>query len=184
MTDAVVAGHSMGGMAAAALAVEHPVVVKERVQGAGTGGDGRPRHRLPPPAARVQRVGDRPAASSIGWSRGRQLGLVTVRGASGKVARPSAVSGLREIVATSTPTARVACLRAMQRMDLRPGLAAVDVPVSVLGGSRDGLVPPPLTAALAAAIPNAELEVLRGAGHMLPLEDPDRLAEIITSHTT
>ena len=55
------------------------------------------------------------------------------------------------------------------------------VPTTVVVGSRDLLTPPRLGRALAAAIPGARLVELPGAGHMLPYEEPDRLAEIILS---
>ena len=40
---------------------------------------------------------------------------------------------------------------------------------------------PKLARSLAGAIPGARLIELRGAGHMLPYEEPDQLAEIILS---
>jgi pimeloyl-ACP methyl ester carboxylesterase len=69
-------------------------------------------------------------------------------------------------------------------MDFRAGLASVAVPTTVVIGSRDVLTPPRLGRALAAAIPGARLVELPGAGHMLPYEEPDRLAEIILSAPT
>ena len=69
-------------------------------------------------------------------------------------------------------------------MDFRAGLASVAVPTTVVVGSRDVLTPPRLGRALAAAIPGARLVELPGAGHMLPYEEPDRLAEIICSAPT
>ena len=64
-------------------------------------------------------------------------------------------------------------------MDFRAGLADVAVPTTVVVGSRDLLTPPRLGRALAAAIPGARLVEVPGAGHMLPYEEPDLLAELI-----
>ena len=69
-------------------------------------------------------------------------------------------------------------------MDNRAGLASLGVPTTVVVGSRDILTPPRLGRGLAAAIPGARLIELPGAGHMLPYEEPDRLAEIILSAPT
>ena len=70
-------------------------------------------------------------------------------------------------------------LTGMQAMDFRAGLAGVAVPTTVVVGSRDVLTPPRLGRALAAAIPGARLVEVPGAGHMLPYEEPDLLAEIM-----
>jgi pimeloyl-ACP methyl ester carboxylesterase len=70
-------------------------------------------------------------------------------------------------------------LIALQAMDFRPGLAHVAVPTTVVVGSRDLLTPPRLGRAIAAAIPGARLVEVPGAGHMLPFEEPDLLAELI-----
>jgi pimeloyl-ACP methyl ester carboxylesterase len=72
-------------------------------------------------------------------------------------------------------------LIALQAMDFRAGLASVAVPTTVVVGRRDRLTPPRLGRALAAAIPGARLVEVPGAGHMLPYEEPDRLADIILS---
>jgi pimeloyl-ACP methyl ester carboxylesterase len=49
----------------------------------------------------------------------------------------------------------------------------------VVVGTLDLLTPPRLGRALAAAIPGARLVEVPGAGHMLPFEEPDLLAELI-----
>src|ERR1700754_1291010 len=52
-------------------------------------------------------------------------------------------------------------------------LAALgDMPAAALVGDRDRLTPPPCAESIAAALPNAELTVCPGAGHMLMLERP------------
>jgi pimeloyl-ACP methyl ester carboxylesterase len=63
------------------------------------------------------------------------------------------------------------------RKDSRETLGTIDVPVLVLVGEEDGLTPPSDSEAMAAAIPNARLERIAAAGHLLPLEQPDAVAE-------
>jgi pimeloyl-ACP methyl ester carboxylesterase len=53
------------------------------------------------------------------------------------------------------------------------------VPVRLLVGSRDRLTPPKCTEAITAALPHAELQVLDGCGHMLPLECPDAVTDAL-----
>ncbi len=48
-------------------------------------------------------------------------------------------------------------------------LGDVGVPVTLLQGSADGMVPPEHAAVLRSALPAATLRVLPGAGHFLPI---------------
>jgi pimeloyl-ACP methyl ester carboxylesterase len=65
----------------------------------------------------------------------------------------------------------------MNRLDALSALAAV--PVRLLVGSRDRLTPPKCTEAMMAAMPHADVRVLDGCGHMLPLECPDAVTEAL-----
>lgn len=60
-----------------------------------------------------------------------------------------------------------------ERPDSRPILPEIDVPTTIIVGSADALTPPPMSEAMAAAIPGAELVVLEDAGHLSNLEAPD-----------
>jgi pimeloyl-ACP methyl ester carboxylesterase len=46
------------------------------------------------------------------------------------------------------------------------------VPVLLLAGEKDQIIPPAKSQALAAAVPRATLTILERAGHMPMLEDP------------
>jgi len=63
----------------------------------------------------------------------------------------------------------------MARIDSRPLLAAVACPVLVACGEADRLTPPEHSSEIAARVPQARLEVLPGAGHMLTMEQPARV---------
>jgi pimeloyl-ACP methyl ester carboxylesterase len=65
----------------------------------------------------------------------------------------------------------------MNRLDALSALASV--PVRLLVGSRDRLTPPKCTEAITAALPDADLQVLPGCGHMLPLECPEAVTEAL-----
>jgi pimeloyl-ACP methyl ester carboxylesterase len=60
----------------------------------------------------------------------------------------------------------------MAREDQRSRLQAVRCPVLVMGGEDDGLTPPDCAREIAAAIPQARLEILPRCGHMLTWEQP------------
>jgi non-heme chloroperoxidase len=173
--DVVLAGHSMGGMTVQALAVAHPDLVQRYVKGivlvATTAKIGTP-WPVPERLAALM-LGD--AAST----RIAKLGLVFTRGAVGLRAHRSHVEATYEAFATTVGSVRAGFLVGMSHMDFRTGLTSLAVPTTVLVGSHDRLTPPRLARALAEAIPEAHLEVVEGAGHMLPLEAPDRVAQVI-----
>jgi pimeloyl-ACP methyl ester carboxylesterase len=65
-----------------------------------------------------------------------------------------------------------ASLGMAERTDSRPVLGEIDVPTAVVTSTGDTLIPPEVTSPMADAIPEADLVVLDGAGHLSNLEDP------------
>jgi non-heme chloroperoxidase len=178
LSDAIVAGHSMGGMAAQALAVRHPDVVNQRVAGlvlvstaaaeTGTGG------RRERPAARL--------LSSSVFQRSIShptIGPLLTRGAVGRQPVLGHLRGTAEMLANTSVATRTGFLAAMGAMDLTAGLSSVKVPVTVMVGTRDQLTPPRAGRRIASLINGAHLEVVPGAGHQLPLEAPDLVTRMI-----
>ena len=70
-------------------------------------------------------------------------------------------------------------IRAMAVHDAWPRLGGLSVPTLVVGGTRDLFLPRTTLEAVARAIPGAELLVIDGATHYLPLEFPDLLDQRI-----
>jgi non-heme chloroperoxidase len=176
--DAVVAGHSMGGMAVQALAVARPDVIGERVRAlvlAGTAGFGVAAGVLAVPARFLS--GNRAVERLVAG----RLGPALVRGTAGRHPRQAHLVATRDAFLSLPTDVRLQFLIALQAMDFRTGLSRVAVPTTVVVGSRDLLTPRRLGRAMAAAIPGAHFVEVPGAGHMLPYEEPDRLAEIIIS---
>jgi pimeloyl-ACP methyl ester carboxylesterase len=64
---------------------------------------------------------------------------------------------------------------------LRARLASVRVPVLVVWGESDRVVTPAYARAVAAAFPEARLEVIAQCGHMPQIEQPERLLELVAS---
>jgi pimeloyl-ACP methyl ester carboxylesterase len=93
-------------------------------------------------------------------------------------ADPAVMARARELACEQPLTALVATQETIRdRPDSRPTLATVDVPVLVLVGEEDVLTPPADSEAMASALPDARLVRVPGAGHLLPLERPDVVAE-------
>lgn len=62
------------------------------------------------------------------------------------------------------------------RADHRSALGAVTLPVTVLCGAQDRITPSALSEELAGLLPMARLHIIEGAGHMLPMEQPQAVA--------
>jgi pimeloyl-ACP methyl ester carboxylesterase len=87
--------------------------------------------------------------------------------------RPERVAPLRELMESNTARGIVGALRAMaSRPDRRADLDAIRVPTLVIVGEDDVVTPPAEAQALADAISGSRLEVIPGAGHLAPYENP------------
>lgn len=173
-TDLVLAGHSMGGMTIQALAASHPEVVRDRVRGivlVATAAHVFPR---PLPAGLVA-----PLLGDAATTRIARRGLAVTRGAVGVEAHEAHVQVTYDAFAATSGAARAGFLVAMTHMDYRDGLADIAVPTTVIVGTHDRLTPLARARLLAGRIPLAELVVLPGLGHMLPLEAPEVVAAAI-----
>lgn len=131
--------------------------------------------------AKPLRLFRRPVAGLIG-SRGAErlvhgrAGRPIARSSLGK--RPPATAVDRTLASLRNTDREVvgSHLAAIIRADLRPGLAGITVPTTVVVGTRDTLTPQRHARRMARSIPGAHLERLPGCGHMIPLERPDVLA--------
>ncbi|MEJ2185458.1 MAG: alpha/beta fold hydrolase [Gemmatimonadota bacterium] len=87
--------------------------------------------------------------------------------------RPAVVARVRAMI-EGTPAVSIA--RAQKAMAARPDstrdLAGIDVPVLVVAGEEDAIIPVDVTEDMAESIPGARLDLVPGAGHLAPMEDP------------
>ncbi len=67
----------------------------------------------------------------------------------------------------------------MARPDLREALPRIHCPTLVAVGEADALTVPERSAEIAAAITGARLETVAGAGHMLTLEQPEAVNQLL-----
>ena len=95
---------------------------------------------------------------------------------------PAVVARAHELTLEQPITALVTAQETIRdRVDSRPTLDTIDVPVLVLVGDEDRLTPPADAEAMAAALPHARLTRIAGAGHLAPLEQPDAVARELVS---
>jgi pimeloyl-ACP methyl ester carboxylesterase len=90
--------------------------------------------------------------------------------------RPQAASALRRIMESCPPATIANALAAMRDRPDRSGeLSSINVPTLVLVGDGDAITPPDVAESMAQKIPGARLVVIRGAGHMSPMEQPEQV---------
>src|SRR4051812_14842503 len=176
--DAVLSGHSMGGMTIQSLALHHPDVLRDRVRAvvlvstAASGLGGSPADAV---AARVV------ASRALERAMRSRVGHALVRGSVGRTPRHGHLVATRDLFVACPPDARAGFLGAMLAMDVREGHASIGVPTTVVVGSRDRVTPPRHAREMADSIGGARLVTLDDAGHMLPLEEPDAVAELLSA---
>jgi pimeloyl-ACP methyl ester carboxylesterase len=175
---AVLAGHSMGGMTIMALATYRPEVLHERARAAvlvATAATSPAEQN-----ARAAQLG-RLVISSPALSRAMRVpnGHVFVRSVFGDEPVRAHMDLTRQLFAGCAGGVRGDFLMSMSAMNLLEGIATMQVPTTVVVGSRDRLTLPAKADEMVAAIPGSRLVTLPNRGHMLPLEDPDAVTDEI-----
>lgn len=173
LESAVVAGLSMGGYVAFALARRH----RRRVRGLVLA-DTRPEPDSPEAratrretAALVRRKGVSVLVDAL---LPKLVSETTARG------RPEVVARIRAMMEAAEPESVAAALTGMaERPDARDLLPDLRIPTCVIVGADDAITPPDTARAIAAGIPGARLVVLPQAGHVSNLEDPDTFSGVV-----
>jgi 3-oxoadipate enol-lactonase len=95
---------------------------------------------------------------------------------------PEIVEKFKKIAEKNDPRGLAAMLRGMAMRDGAEDIAGeLGLPVFVVGGESDPLVPPDEARRTAAAFPNGKLEIIAGSGHVPALERPEELTACLTS---
>jgi 3-oxoadipate enol-lactonase len=98
--------------------------------------------------------------------------------------RPEVRSELREMLVGTPAAGYAACCGAIERMDLRWDLAAINAPTLVVSGSEDPATTPEVGAQIAEAIRGARHEVVESAAHLAAVEQPRAVNRLILEHLT
>lgn len=161
---AVFAGHSMGAAIAIWLAIEHA----EHVLGLGLLGAGA-RLRVHPDILKNmpnETTYQTAVAQVVSWSFSEQAPARLVEQAANRLAetRPSVLHG--DFLACD----------AFDEMDRISGISQ---PAVVITGAEDRMTPPRYAQFLADSLPNAEMHLVSGAGHMVMLEKPQEVTLLL-----
>ena len=94
--------------------------------------------------------------------------------------RPQVKRELDQIMNAQTPLTIEHALAAMRdRPDLVASLGSIAVPTLVIVGEHDAITPPAGAEKMSKAIPHSTYVVIRGAGHMSPMEQPQQATEVL-----
>jgi pimeloyl-ACP methyl ester carboxylesterase len=165
LSRAVFVGQAMGGAIAQTLALDYP----DRVAGIGLISTG---PKLPIPLSVIHNA-ESPSTLPLAIKSLQDMSL-------GAHTPPY----LKEYVFT-----RMACTRqtlllddllTCDRFDLTDRLPAIQTPVLVICGTDDRMTPIHLSEILSSRIPGAALQTVQGVGHLLVLEQPVRVAKLIS----
>lgn len=159
----ILCGHSYGGALAIDLALRHPGALEVRALLLMATGA---RLRVSPSILRL-------TEAAIANGEALALGSFAFRDGSDQ-----ALMARVDMILSATPaTAADADWRAADTFDRMAAISQLRVPTLVMTGSDDLLTPPKYARFLADNIPGAALELVAGAGHMLPFESPAATGE-------
>ena len=174
----VLVGLSMGGYVALAYAKKYPadlrgLILVDTKAGADT------------PEAKQGRVKMIDLVRKDGAAAVADQMLPKMLGPGTQQNRPEVVKSLRSMMEMCSPQTIEYALAAMRDRPDRTGeLPAIKVPTLIIVGDADAITPPAVAEGMAKAIPAAKLEVIRDAGHMSPMEQPEQVNRAIERFVT
>jgi pimeloyl-ACP methyl ester carboxylesterase len=101
--------------------------------------------------------------------------------------RPAVATALHRLMEQCPPATIEHALLAMRdRPDRSGAVSSIKAPTLIVVGENDAITPPATARAMHQRIAGSELEVIRGAGHMSPMEQPAQvnraIARFLQSH--
>ncbi|MGA5898627.1 4-carboxymuconolactone decarboxylase [Streptomyces venetus] len=97
-------------------------------------------------------------------------------------AQPAITEWAVQMVRTTDPGCYIAACEALASFDVRAELGRVGAPTLVLVGSDDQVTGPAEARTLVAGIPDARLAVVPGASHLVPVEQPAAVTDLLVRH--
>ena len=169
----VLAGWSMGGYTALALARKHPDALRGLIL-IDTKAEPDNVDQKAGRAKMIEVVRTGGAEAVADQMIPKQLAPGTVS------SRPAIVRQLRTLMLQCDPGSIEQGLIAMRdRRDQTDLLASIRVPALVVVGDADAITPPAIAEAMARKLPSAKLTIIKGAGHAAPIEQPSQVNSAI-----
>lgn len=95
---------------------------------------------------------------------------------------PDVVARHRQMIVDTPVEGYAGCCEAVATHDVRAGLPDVAAPTLIIAGAQDRAIPPSQGEAIAAAIPEARLQILDPAAHLACVERADDVSALIAEH--
>ena len=171
LAQAVLVGHSLGGMVALQMWARHPQRVAGLVLAASSPAFGHGSGEFQQ-AFVAQRLAPLEAGRSMAEVASGLIPTMVAPGYQGP--------GLAQALAcmgSISPAAYKAALGALVRFEQRAALPTVTVPTLCLAGEHDRTAAPSVVQRMAEKIPHAEYDCLPGVGHLLTFEQPEAFAQ-------
>jgi 3-oxoadipate enol-lactonase len=163
------AGVSIGGMVGQRLAAEYP----SRVQALALCATA---NVIGPPSRWDTRIAAVESGGLAAIADGVMSGWFTERA---RRERPELVHGFSTMLQRTPVAGYLDGCRAVRDADLRADDARIAVPTLVISAGEDPATPPASGEELARAIPGARFNVIDGAAHIIPAEQPETLARTV-----
>ncbi len=168
----ILAGHSMGGR----VAMEMARLAPSRLAGMALLNTGMRPRREGEEAKRQEKIDLAHKSGMVALAESWLPGMM----AAGRTPDPALMADLTAMVCRFTPDIHERQLRALlSRPDAALTLSAWTGPLLLLTGAQDVWSPVAQHQDIAALCPQARLEVIDAAGHFAPVEQPDRVGEIV-----
>jgi 3-oxoadipate enol-lactonase len=97
-----------------------------------------------------------------------------------RTTRQDELAGWRHMLCRTPEDGYLGCAYAIRDADFRDSTARLELPVLAVAGEADGSTPPELVQQTAETIPGARFEIVKGAGHIPSVEQPEALGALIT----
>ncbi|MDI2031979.1 alpha/beta hydrolase [Saccharopolyspora sp. TS4A08] len=182
----VLVGHSMGGMGIMAFAERHPELFADRVIGAGlvttAAAPVNGRAVLPPQAANLVLAAiDRLRLTRVSCQAMRRTALMVARSfAFASRVPPALVDFVLQLTRSNPVHALIALVPQFLTLDRRAALPSfAGVETLVIGAEQDRTIPPERSSAIADAVPGSRLAMIPRSGHMVTLEHPELVDELL-----
>lgn len=184
LRDAILVGHSMGGMALGHFVRRHSDVLAQRVDAlffvataanamtkSFSHGNLKTAYGV---VGRLLVAGLRKPSPRYPW-HDNNVSAVLLRTAFGPAATGEMIEAVREMSAAMATSTMIQAGNALAHHDVTDVLATITVPTAVVVGDHDRITPPGHADDIVSLVAGATLTTLEGVGHQIMQEDPEAI---------